>query len=35
MEFKLFVTPGLGDNSYLLVSSDEAAVIADRLDSRY
>lgn len=27
MEFKLFVSPGLGDNSYLLISGDEAVLV--------
>jgi glyoxylase-like metal-dependent hydrolase (beta-lactamase superfamily II)/rhodanese-related sulfurtransferase len=33
MKYELFVTPGLGDNSYLLVSGDEAAVIDPQRDA--
>jgi glyoxylase-like metal-dependent hydrolase (beta-lactamase superfamily II) len=33
MRYELFVTPGLGDNSYLLVSGDEAAVIDPQRDA--
>lgn len=32
MELELFVTPGLGDNSYLLVSDGEAAIIDPQRD---
>jgi glyoxylase-like metal-dependent hydrolase (beta-lactamase superfamily II)/rhodanese-related sulfurtransferase len=33
VNYELFVTPGLGDNSYLLVSGDEAAVIDPQRDA--
>lgn len=33
MDYRLFVTPGLGDNSYLLVSGGEAAVIDPQRDA--
>jgi hydroxyacylglutathione hydrolase len=33
MRYELFVTPGLGDNSYLLVSGDEAAVVDPQRDA--
>lgn len=32
MELELFVTPGLGDNSYLLVSDGEAAIVDPQRD---
>ena len=33
MEYELFVTPGLGDNSYLVVSGDEAFVVDPQRDA--
>jgi glyoxylase-like metal-dependent hydrolase (beta-lactamase superfamily II) len=33
MDYKLFVTPGLGDNSYLLVSGGEAALVDPQRDA--
>lgn len=33
MEFELFITPGIGDNSYLLKSGDEAALIDPQRDA--
>jgi hydroxyacylglutathione hydrolase len=33
MRYELFVTPGLGDNSYLLVSGGEAAVVDPQRDA--
>ena len=33
MDYKLFVTPGLGDNSYLLASGDEAVVVDPQRDA--
>lgn len=33
MDVEVFVTPGLGDNSYLLVSGDEAAVVDPQRDA--
>lgn len=33
MDYKLFVTPGLGDNSYLLISGQEAALIDPQRDA--
>lgn len=33
MEYELFVTPGLGDNSYLLISSGEAVVVDPQRDA--
>lgn len=33
MEYKLFVTPGLGDNSYLVVSGDEAFLVDPQRDA--
>jgi glyoxylase-like metal-dependent hydrolase (beta-lactamase superfamily II) len=33
VDYKLFVTPGLGDNSYLLASGDEAVVIDPQRDA--
>lgn len=33
MDYELFVTPGLGDNSYLLVSGDEAAMVDPQRDA--
>jgi glyoxylase-like metal-dependent hydrolase (beta-lactamase superfamily II)/rhodanese-related sulfurtransferase len=33
MEYELFVTPGLGDNSYLLSSCDEAVVVDPQRDA--
>jgi len=33
MDYKLFVTPGLGDNSYLLISGDEAALVDPQRDA--
>src|SRR2546427_5938523 len=34
MELELFVTPGLGDNSYLIASGGEAAIIDPQRDVR-
>jgi hydroxyacylglutathione hydrolase len=33
MDYKLFVTPGLGDNSYLVASGDEAVVVDPQRDA--
>jgi glyoxylase-like metal-dependent hydrolase (beta-lactamase superfamily II) len=33
MEFELFVTPGLGDNSYLVWSGDEALMVDPQRDA--
>jgi glyoxylase-like metal-dependent hydrolase (beta-lactamase superfamily II)/rhodanese-related sulfurtransferase len=33
MEYELFVTPGLGDNSYLLISGGEAVVVDPQRDA--
>ena len=33
MDYELFVTPGLGDNSYLVVSGDEAVVVDPQRDA--
>jgi hydroxyacylglutathione hydrolase len=33
MKYDLFVTPGLGDNSYLVVSGDEAAIVDPQRDA--
>jgi len=33
MDVEVFVTGGLGDNSYLLVSGDEAAVVDPQRDA--
>ena len=32
MDFEIFVTPGLGDNSYLVWSGDEALVVDPQRD---
>jgi glyoxylase-like metal-dependent hydrolase (beta-lactamase superfamily II) len=33
MDYELFVTPGLGDNSYLVASGDEAIVVDPQRDA--
>jgi hypothetical protein len=33
MDYELFVTPGLGDNSYLLISGGEAVVVDPQRDA--
>lgn len=33
MDYKLYVTPGLGDNSYLVVSGDEAFLVDPQRDA--
>jgi hypothetical protein len=35
VDYELFVTPGLGDNSYLLISDGEAVVIDPQREVRY